>query len=143
MLRQAARVKFYRFACTSFATDGRDAWLLYRGHRCFNAIAPSDLLNAAERGGRYLRHQQSPEGRFTYCYHASRDRVTIDYNLLRHAGAAIALLDLYEVTGELEFLDAAQGGLDYLCPLAKRHPSSPPSAAALLKTALRSWGRRH
>jgi len=113
-LRAASPVKFYRFACSSFATDGRDAWLLYRGHRCFNAIAPADLLAAATRGGDYLRRQQADDGRFTYCYYGSRDRVAIGYNLLRHAGAVSALLDLYEVTGELAWLDSAQGGLDYL-----------------------------
>ncbi len=139
-LRAASRLTFYRFACTSFATDGRDTWLLYRGHRCFNAIAPSDLLAAAQRGGSYLRRHQTSAGQFTYCYLGSRDRVTIGYNLLRHAGAVSALLDLYEVTGELAFLDSAQGGIDYLLAFSQPSLLAPEVGCCIVENGLAKLG---
>ena len=73
------------------------------------------LLDAARAGGDYLVRMQQPDGRFYYWYYPATDRVdTTQYNVLRHSGAALALFDLYMVTGERRYLDAARRATAFL-----------------------------
>jgi hypothetical protein len=106
---------YRRIRFTSFIEGAdRAPARLYRGNPVSPDRSPASLLAAADQGGRYLvRHQQS-DGKFNYSYEPKRDEVTKGYNLLRHAGTCYALVELYQATGDPEFRDAADRGLDYL-----------------------------
>ncbi|HEX9636725.1 MAG TPA: hypothetical protein VGB99_04275, partial [Acidobacteriota bacterium] len=87
---------------------------LYRGHPRGPDPDPERLLEAARLGGRYLVGAVAADGRMIYSYHADRDRAAPSYNILRHAGTAYAMLELYEVTREPDLLAAAERALGFL-----------------------------
>lgn len=73
------------------------------------------LIAAARAGGDYLVRMQKPDGSFHYSYDAREDRVATEtYNILRHAGTAFALLDLYERTRDNRYLESARRAIDFL-----------------------------
>ncbi|HXG93190.1 MAG TPA: hypothetical protein VNN73_12620, partial [Blastocatellia bacterium] len=78
-------------------------------------VSRARLYKAARDGGDYLIRMQKEDGSFHYSYDAVRDRVSSRaYNIVRHAGAAFSLLELYETTGEIRYRDSARRAIDYL-----------------------------
>ncbi|HKV42583.1 MAG TPA: hypothetical protein VJX67_25500, partial [Blastocatellia bacterium] len=73
------------------------------------------LLQSARAGGDYLVRMQRPDGSFVYSYRAALDTgSTARYNIVRHAGAAISLFDLYGATHDRRYLNAARKAVDFL-----------------------------
>jgi uncharacterized protein YyaL (SSP411 family) len=73
------------------------------------------LLVAARAGGDYLVRMQRPDGRFHFYYNATDDRFeSTRYNIVRHAGAALSLLDLYAVTHDVRYREAARRATRFL-----------------------------
>jgi hypothetical protein len=110
--RRAAQA--YAIGTQSAFFDGTSYHPLYRGHRTYGDLTPSLLLEAATLGGAYLARSVDGQGRFVYLYDAARDHHSEEYNVLRHAGAVYAMLELYEVTRDQALLEAAARALDYL-----------------------------
>jgi len=110
--RRAAQA--YAIGTQSAFFDGKSYHPLYRGHRTYGELTPSLLLEAATLGGAYLARSVDGRGRFVYLYDAARDHQSEEYNVLRHAGAVYAMLELYKVTHDQPLLDAAERALDYL-----------------------------
>jgi hypothetical protein len=78
-------------------------------------IGAKELLAAALAGGDYLIRVQKPDGSFHYTYNALEDRFSSQaYNILRHAGTAFSLFDLYRATREARYLDAARRAVGFL-----------------------------
>lgn len=67
-------------------------------------IEATALLESAKKAGEYLKRNIHPDGRFAYIYYPQMDRESENYNLLRHAGTAYAMTELYEVTGDEQLL---------------------------------------
>jgi AMMECR1 domain-containing protein len=79
------------------------------------SIEKKSLLAAARSAGDYLVRMQLPQGKFHYIYHPLEDRYSVgSYNIVRHAGTAVALFELYRVTRDLSYLDSARRAVDYL-----------------------------
>jgi uncharacterized protein YyaL (SSP411 family) len=73
------------------------------------------LIAAARAGGDYLVRMQRPDGSFHYSYHARKDRFDSQaYNILRHAGVALSLLELYAATRDIRYLDSARRAIEFL-----------------------------
>ena len=108
------RINLFRFTTTSFFFDSDEIVPLYRGHRLFNRSSREDLLSAARWGGQYLTQAVGPDGKFAYIYWPTTARVSEQYNILRHAGTVYAMMELYEFTGSVELLEAAQRAIGYL-----------------------------
>ena len=104
----------YMIGTQSAFFDGTSYHPLDRGHRTYGELTPSLLLEAAALGGAYLARSVDGQGRFVYLYDAARDHRSEEYNVLRHAGAVYAMLELYEVTRDQALLEAAARALDYL-----------------------------
>lgn len=102
------------FTTRSFFADSERVMPLYRGHRELRREQPDDLLSAAVAAGDYLRRAVEDDGSFVYSYLAKTDREKDEYNMLRHAGTAYSLLELYAVTGDPELLEAAERALGFL-----------------------------
>ncbi len=103
-----------RFLTSAACYDGQRMVRLYRGHRMWTRITREDLRRAATYAGNYLVAATRDDGAFVYRYDPVRDRASKSYNILRHAGTLMAMLDLYALTGDKALLAAARGGLDYL-----------------------------
>src|SRR5205085_2589417 len=70
---------------------------------------------AARAGGDYLLHAQKGDGSFHYKYDAFTESLgQSDYNIVRHAGAAMALLQLYEAAREARYLEGARRAIAFL-----------------------------
>lgn len=81
------------------------------------------LLAAARAGGDYLVRMQKPDGSFHYFYNAAEDRdVSQTYNIVRHAGTAISLFDLYSETRDIRYLESARLAVKFLETRFKRVP---------------------
>jgi hypothetical protein len=104
----------YAFGTQGAFFDGTSYHPLYRGHRTYAELTPSLLLEAARLGGAYLARAVDGQGRFAYLYVAARDYHSEAYNLLRHAGAVYAMLELYEVTHDQALLEVTTRALNYL-----------------------------
>ena len=79
------------------------------------------LQQAMLDGADWLLLMQEQSGRFNYWYDPATERfsgLTAD-NFLRQAGTAYALTQVYEVSGESRFLDAARANLHYLLHFKK------------------------
>ncbi|MFY9607751.1 MAG: hypothetical protein WAU45_03945 [Blastocatellia bacterium] len=73
------------------------------------------LIDATRAGGDYLVRMQKPDGSFHYSYDAREDRFgTETYNILRHAGTAYSLFELYAITRHNGYLDAARRATEFL-----------------------------
>lgn len=73
------------------------------------------LIDAAIAGGDYLVRMQRSDGRFYYWYDPADDRLEYNqYNMVRHAGAALSLFDLYSATRDKRFLDSARLAISFL-----------------------------
>ena len=74
------------------------------------------LVEAARSGGDYLLRVQKPDGGFNYYYDADQDRFEPRrYNIVRHAGTAISLFDLYAATRDSRYLESARRAVRFLC----------------------------
>lgn len=75
----------------------------------------SRLLAAAKSGGDYLVRMQKPDGSFHYYYDAGSDHVeSRRYNIVRHAGTALSLLDLYDATRDYRYLKSSRRAISFL-----------------------------
>lgn len=75
---------------------------------------PDQMLSAAVVAGDYLLRCLQPDGRFQYSYHPIRGKFSTEYNMLRHAGAVYALLELYQESAEPRFLEGAKKALEFM-----------------------------
>jgi len=121
----------WRFTTTSFFYDGGDVLELRRGHRVRPALTADLLLRAARAAGEYLRRVTGKDGAFLYAYGARRDRPGDDYNMVRHAGAVYAMLELWEMTHDRELLAAAERALAYLLRHVERYGADGERASVL------------
>jgi hypothetical protein len=84
-------------------------------------LSREGLIASASAGGDYLARMQKEDGSFNYMYDAATDRFGEDeYNIVRHAGTAFSLFDLYAQTKEKRYLTAANRAVDYLKTRFKR-----------------------
>jgi hypothetical protein len=73
------------------------------------------LMAAARAGGDYLVRMQKRNGSFHYYYNAGTNRFeTRRYNIVRHAGTALSLLDLYAATRDDRYLVSARRAISFL-----------------------------
>lgn len=81
-----------------------------------SAITEVRLARRLVEGARWILRMQEPSGRFWYWYDPEQDLFSDagDDNFLRQAGTCYALALAYEMTGERDFLTAAQRSLEYL-----------------------------
>jgi hypothetical protein len=131
-LAASPRVTTYRFTTTSLFIDGEQAIPLFRGHRLFSDLAAADLDSAAAAGGRYLVGALHEVGRFSYSYFPKSGTTRTEYNILRHAGTAYAMLEVYEVTGDKEIREAARRALEYLIAFTKPFASAGETLACVV-----------
>ncbi len=73
------------------------------------------LLASAKAGGDYLLRVQKADGSFHYYYDAASDHFeNRTYNIVRHAGTAYALFELYVATKDARYLDSANRAIQFL-----------------------------
>jgi len=78
-------------------------------------LGRTQLIAAARAGGDYLVRMQKPDGSFHYYYDAAADRFEPRrYNIVRHAGTALSLLDLYAVTRDPRYLASTRRAIAFL-----------------------------
>ena len=78
-------------------------------------VTRARLTAAARSGGDYLVRVQQPDGSFHYYYNAAEDRFEQrTYNIVRHAGTAISLLELHSQTRDIRYLDPAKRAVRFL-----------------------------
>lgn len=99
----AATILTVAAAFLYFSTSSRDA-----------ALTPDRLLASARAGGDYLVRMQKPDGTFHYLYKPAQNISARSYNNLRHAGTAYSLYQLYGVTQDVRYLDAANSAVNFL-----------------------------
>jgi len=108
-----------RFPVISFIEEepggGGPAVELYRGMPLVDHVTPRGLRAACEAAGDWLLRAQKPDGDFTYVYNAAKDSVEEGgYCIVRHAGAAWSLVQLYGATREARFRAGAYRALEWL-----------------------------
>ncbi len=114
---RSSSVKLSRFRTISFVEDYARRKALSVVNACMpvSEISRAQLLKAARAGGDYLIRAQKTDGSFHYSYNPLEDRASERaYNILRHAGTAISLFDLYAATGDSRYASAARRALGYL-----------------------------
>jgi len=105
---------------TSFIEgENRETVQLFRGNLRHPGHSATQLLSAADEGGRYLLRHQREDGGFDYSYEPKKNTVADAYNLLRHAGTCYSLVELYQATGDDAYRIAADRGLEFLLTTAR------------------------
>jgi uncharacterized protein YyaL (SSP411 family) len=74
----------------------------------------SPHLRAARAGGNYLINHLYADGSFVYEYDPLTRTESNAYNMLRHAGTAYSLFELYGATGSERYAEAGEHALTYL-----------------------------
>ena len=118
-LQTSEKLELQRFSTLSYFSDGDEVVDLYRQHRTFDTLSPEELVSAALAASEYLTRSVGPDGKFVYIYYPKSDSVPDDYNILRHAGAIYAMLEVYDVTGDRDLLEAAERAIGYLVTMAQ------------------------
>ena len=116
---KGTRLSINSLTTSSFFSDATQIFPLYRGHRSFDRQSPATLLASARLGGDYLKSAVGPNGKFVYAYRPKQDKISENYNILRHAGAVYAMLELYHITGDTTLIEAARRAIDYLLSFVK------------------------
>ncbi|MCZ7582352.1 MAG: hypothetical protein M5R36_02905 [Deltaproteobacteria bacterium] len=100
----------------SFMEDGNGGVIeLHRGNRTDGFdVTPERLYEAIDAAGHYLKNAVTDTGKFHYLYYPQFDSYAKSYNLLRHAGTAFSMAQIYEITRDPELLDAVKRALEYL-----------------------------
>jgi hypothetical protein len=114
---RSPRVTLSRFRTISFVEDRSRGSVsrIVRGSIPFTELTRGRLVASARAGGDYLVRMQQPDGSFHYSYDPVEDRVGgRAYNILRHAGAALALFDLYNAVHDVRYLDSARRAVGFL-----------------------------
>lgn len=109
----------YIFTSAGTFHDGETAHLLYptgqnAGRRIVDGLTVPLLTELITKGSEYLARQVGPDGRFVYGIHPCFDREIETYNALRHASAAYAMIEAYEVTGSEALRRSIDRALDFL-----------------------------
>jgi hypothetical protein len=109
-------VRLCRFRTLAFVEDRlHRAAIDLTGSGLLKEINRARLDRAAQAGGDYLIRAQKSDGSFHYDYDPLAESASErDYNILRHAGATIALFQLYEATHEARYREAARRAVVYL-----------------------------
>ncbi|MDP7399967.1 MAG: hypothetical protein QF541_24095, partial [Lentisphaeria bacterium] len=107
------RFGIHQFTTRSYAFNG-ELLDLYRGHRMWSELKRSDIMDAARNAGRYLRINVLRDGRFVYKYLGQQHVRAREYNIVRHAGTILSMLDLYDTTRDERLLGTAERATDYL-----------------------------
>jgi hypothetical protein len=106
----------------AFVTHGRAVLDIYRGYPLPLDDSPDAVRQALFASVEWLIRNQHESGKFLYYYDARIDS-TVDfqhpnnpnyYNMLRHAGGAIALLRAYELSPNPRYMAAVKLSLEYL-----------------------------
>lgn len=96
-------------------TSVRCGTVVIRAHGLAQELSRARLIQAARAGGDYLLRIQKRDGGFNYYYDAGEDRFEPRrYNIVRHAGAAVALFDLYAATRDSRYLESATRAVTFL-----------------------------
>jgi hypothetical protein len=104
-----------KFACASFfIEDDNTPVPLFRGHRAFETATPVELRAAADAAGAYMARSVTETGRLEYSYRLDADEIPREYDIVRHAGAIWAMLDVYRDTKDEELLAAIDRAMRYL-----------------------------
>lgn len=74
----------------------------------------SPYLRAARAGGNYLVNHLYDDGSFVYEYNPLTYQESNAYNILRHAGTAYSIFELYGATGNERYAKAGEHALAYL-----------------------------
>jgi hypothetical protein len=110
-------VKLSRFHTRTIVEDSlkTGALRLVRGAIPVDVITKARLNASARAGGDYLVRMQKQDGSFVYSYDAGTDGLTErEYNIVRHAGTAFSLFQLYESTHEPRYLSSANRAIAFL-----------------------------
>lgn len=106
-------VDVFRFTTRSYFADRDRIEPLYRGHRLFKRIDRDELEASIRAAARYLTKAVSRDGRFDYIYQPELNKQVDDYNLVRHYGTIIALLEAYQELKDPDLLAAAKRAFGY------------------------------
>jgi hypothetical protein len=82
-------------------------------------IVRSEARLAAAQAADWIVENQEDDGQFLYDFHRGRDESSDDYNLVRHAGVTMSLYQMVR-SGEFQYLDAAERGLDWMLERVQR-----------------------
>jgi hypothetical protein len=77
-------------------------------------VSPREIEEALLLAGKYLKNAVKKDGSFVYEYFPSTDEENPQYNMLRHAGAVYAMLELYEMTKDKALLEKIQKTISFL-----------------------------
>ena len=78
-------------------------------------LSRARLLSAARLGGDYLVRVQKPDGSFSYYYDPDQDHFeSRRYNIVRHSGTILSLLDLYATTRDRRYLESSRRAITFL-----------------------------
>jgi hypothetical protein len=102
------------FTTSSFFSDGKKSFPLFRGHRTYSDIGEELLLRRIKTGVSYLKRSVTPSGRFDYIYRADRNVTGKGYNILRHCGTLYSMFEGYELLHDDSILEKAEGAVSYL-----------------------------
>jgi len=90
-------------------------------HAGAQELSGARLIQSARAGGDYLLRIQKRDGDFNYYYDAAQDRFeSRRYNIVRHAGTALSLFDLFAATRDSRYLQSAQRAVRFLGTLFRR-----------------------
>ena len=119
------------FRTISWFFDGTTFRHLYRGHRIPGTITQESLRESLRIAGRYLTSSVSESGHMIYTYDPTTSEQPDAYNILRHAGTAFSMFDLYRTTKHKELLNAAQRARTYLLEQVWPWPTDGAEAATV------------
>ena len=110
----------YEFSTISFFVDENyNFYELYTddlnfGRRKIGTPSKNDIYKIIERSSAYLANNIDQEGKFTYGYFPTFDKIIENYNILRHSGALWSLLISYKITNDPKLLESIRNGIRYL-----------------------------
>jgi hypothetical protein len=104
----------YRFLSRNYFHSNNKTEILYRGNRRNHGVSPDNLLSEAVNIGSYLSANIDEKGKFNYLYQADKNTYASGYNILRHAGSIISLLELNKHNGGKKISPSTIRAIAYL-----------------------------
>jgi len=114
---KSLNTEVYRIDTSSFIEDAPGGKMveLYRAVPLVRRLSRGLLMERASAAGRWLVSNQQKDGRFLHAFSPITGKVLpLPYNIVRHAGVTLSLLELYEATQEREFMESAERAVRFL-----------------------------
>lgn len=114
-IKDSLELELYKINVDTYYVDNKGVRKLYRGHPIIDEVDEDLIMEAIKlTKNNYFGKIVNKKGKFIYSYLPWENRKEKRYNILRHAGTVLSMMEIYELLPDDKLLNDAELALDFL-----------------------------